>query len=114
MNKNILIGFLLFTLGQTIIWYQTNSQFFNEWAKNNSFILSLLGIPISYTFIHASKYVVKGFDGMLWPGRFVGFSTGMIAMAFLTYWHLGEGLTTKTIVTLVLALGILVVQLLWR
>ncbi len=111
MNKNILIGFLLFTLGQAIIWYQTNSQFFNEWAKNNSLILSLLGIPISYTFIHASKHVVRGFDGMLWPGRFVGFSTGMIVMAILTYAHLGEGLTTKTIITLLLALCILIIQL---
>jgi len=114
MNKNILIGFFLFTIGQTIIWYQTNSQFFNEWAKNNSFILSLLGIPISYTFIHASKYVVKGFDGLLWPGRFVGFSTGMIVMALLTYWHLNEGISTKTLITLGLAFCILIIQLIWK
>jgi len=114
MNKNIILGFLLFILGQAIIWYQTNSQFFSEWAKNNSLLLSLLGIPVSYTFIHASKHVVKGFDGLLWPGRFVGFSTGMIVMALFTYIHLGEGVSTKTFVTLFLAFCILIIQLMWK
>ena len=114
MNKNILIAFLLFILAQVLIWYQTNSQFFNEWAKERPLTMALAGIPISYVLIYASKYIVAGFDGLLWPGRLVGFSTGMIVMGVLTYIHLGEGITLKTGTTLLLAFTIVMVQLYWK
>lgn len=113
MNKNIFIGIGFFFLGQIIIWYQTNSQFFNEWAKQNPFMMSLLGIPISYTFIVASRYVVEGFNGQLWPGRLIGFTSGMVIMTLLTYFHMGEGITPKTGATLILAFAIVLIQLLW-
>ena len=34
---------LLFLFGQTLIWFQTNGQFINEWAKKNPLILSIIG-----------------------------------------------------------------------
>lgn len=114
VNKSILTGILIFFIGQVLIWYQSNSQFFNEWAKQNPLILSLLGIPISYSFIVASKYVVQGFDGMLWPGRLIGFSSGMVIMSVLTYIHMGQGITMKTAITLLLALAIVLIQILWK
>lgn len=114
VNKSILTGILIFFVGQVLIWYQSNSQFFNEWAKQNPLVLSLLGIPISYSFIIASRYVVEGFNGMLWPGRLIGFSSGMIIMSVLTYIHMGQGITLKTGVTLMLAFAIVGVQLLWK
>ena len=76
--------------------------------------MAVLGIPISYLLIYASRYVVAGFDGQLWPGRLIGFSTGMIIMAVLTYYHLDEGITLKTGVTLMLAFIIVMVQLYWK
>ena len=76
--------------------------------------MACLGIPISYILIYASRYVVAGFDGLLWPGRLIGFSTGMIIMAILTYVHLEEGITVKTGVTLLLAFIIVMVQLYWK
>ena len=114
MNKDVAIAFALFITAQAMIWYQTNSQFFNEWAKERPFIMSIMGLPISYILIYASKYVVSGFDGVLWPGRLIGFSTGMIIMAVLTYLHLGEGITLKTGVTLALAFIIVMIQLYWK
>ena len=76
--------------------------------------MACFGVPISYILIFASRYVVKGFDGLLWPGRLVGFSTGMIIMAILTYLHLEEGITLKTGVTLTLAFAIVMIQLFWK
>ncbi len=76
--------------------------------------MACLGIPISYILIYASRYVVAGFNGLLWPGRLIGFSTGMIIMAILTYVHLGEGITMKTGITLLLAFIIVMVQLYWK
>ena len=114
MNRNIVIAFILFTVAQGMIWYQTNSQFFNNWVKERPLLMACLGIPISYILIYASRYVVAGFDGLLWPGRLIGFSTGMVIMAILTYVHLGEGITVKTGVTLLLAFIIVMVQLYWK
>ena len=73
-----------------------------------------MGIPISYILIYATKYVVAGFDGLLWPGRLIGFSSGMLIMALCTYLHLGEGITLKTGVTLCLAFLIVLIQLYWK
>ena len=76
--------------------------------------MATLGIPISYILIYASRYVVEGFNGVLWPGRLIGFSTGMVIMTILTYIHFGEGITVKTGVTLILAFIIVMVQLYWK
>ena len=114
MNRNIAIAFLLFFIAQAMIWYQTNSQFISDWAKQRPMLIACMGVPISYILIHATKYVVAGYDGLLWPGRLIGFSTGMLIMAFCTYIHLGEGITLKTGVTLTLALIIVLIQLYWK
>mgnify|MGYP006889505922 CR=1 FL=1 len=114
MNRAIVIGFFMFLLGQGMIWYQTNSQFFNTWAKEHPLIMATMGWPISYILIIASRYVVHGFDGLLWPGRLVGFASGMMVMAALTYLHMGEGISMKTGVTLLLALAITLIQVFWK
>jgi hypothetical protein len=114
MNKDIAIGFVLFLTAQGLIWYQTNSQFFSDWAKERPLLMATMGLPISYILIYASRYVVSGFDGLLWPGRLIGFSTGMIIMAVLTYLHLNEGITFKTGITLLLAFIIVMIQLYWK
>jgi len=114
MNRAIMTGFLLFLLGQGMIWYQTNSQFFSQWCREHPYIMAAAGWPISLILIYASRYVVTGFDGLLWPGRLVGFASGMMVMALFTYIHMGEGISMKTGVTLLLALAITLIQVFWR
>ena len=112
--NNILAAIILFTIGQAMIWFQTNGQFVWPWAKENPILMALIGFPISYILIVATKYVVAGFDGLLWPGRLVGFGTGMIVMAILTYCYMGEGITTKTLISLVLATTLVFIQVFWK
>ena len=114
MNKSIFIAFILFFVAQTMIWYQTNSQFISNWAKERPALIALMGVPISYILIYATKYVVEGFEGLLWPGRLIGFSSGMLIMALCTYLHLGVGITLKTGVTLIIAFIIVLIQLYWK
>lgn len=114
MNKAIVTGFFLFLLGQGMIWYQTNSQFFNQWCKEHPYVMAAAGWPISYILILASRSVVTGFDGLLWPGRLLGFASGMMVMALFTYIHMGESITMKTGVTLLLALAITLIQVFWK
>ena len=112
--NNILTGLILFIISHIIIWFQVNSQFIWLWAKDNPWTMSLLGFPISYVLIIATKFIVAGFDGLLWPGRLVGFGSGMIVMAGLTWWMLGEGINLKTMTSLILATGLVCVQIFWK
>jgi len=114
VNKNIAIAFILFFIAQALIWYQTNGQFLSNWVKQRPALIALMGVPISYILIYATRYVVIGFDGLLWPGRLIGFSSGMLIMAVCTYIHLDEGITLKTGVTLSLAFLIVLIQLYWK
>lgn len=114
INKGIILGIIIFLIGQVLIWYQTNLQFLSSWAKNNTFLLSLIGVPISYVFIYAHRYIVYGFEGKLWPSRLIGFSLGMLVMSILTYTHMGQGINLKTGITLILAFLILGIQLFWK
>ena len=110
----LIIGTLLYLLGQTLVWYQINGQFISEWVKQRPLIMSCLGIPISYIYIYATQYTTEAFDGDLWPQRLIGFSMGMFAFAFLTYIHLNQAITLKTAVTLALATAIVVIQIIWK
>ena len=74
----------------------------------------IFSIPISFAFILATKWVVGYFDGQLWPGRFLGFATGMISFAFLTSFYMNEGINVKTAISLVLATALVAVQILWK
>jgi len=113
--KGLIIGVLCFLVGQTLIWFQTNGQFINEWAKNNTLILSVVGgTTISYFFINGTRLIAEHYDGLLWPGRFLGFSMGIASFTFLTWHFMGEGLTIKTMISLALATGIICVQLFWK
>ena len=76
--------------------------------------MSLMGVPISFIYIYATKYTTESFDGDLWPQRLIGFAMGMIAFAFLTWIHLNQAITLKTAVTLALAIAIVVIQIVWK
>ena len=110
-----LIGILLYFFGQTLIWYQTNGQFINKWAKEHPFLMAcIFSVPISYAFIIATKYVVGYFNGELWPGRFIGFATGMVSFAILTSPHMNEGINSRTAISLVLATALVAIQIFWK
>ena len=111
----LVIGIVLFLIGQALIWFQTNGQFFNSWAKENPVYMALIfSFPISYMFIYATTFVVEYFNGSLWPGRFIGFGTGMIAFSILTFIIMGEGITTKTLISLILATTLVALQIFWK
>jgi len=106
---------LLYLVGQTLIFFQTNGQFFSPWFAKNPILLSIvLGSIISYLFIYGTKYAYIAFDGLLWPGRFLGFAIGVSSYALLTYWFMGEGITWKTATSLILAVAIISIQMFWK
>ncbi len=111
-NKITLV-ILLFIFNNILIWYQLNSQLVWQWAKGNTAILiaCLMGIPISYLFWLTTKWGYEGF-GELWPVRFIGFATSMLTFPILTWFYLGETITLKTAVTIMLSVAIMIIQML--
>ena len=110
--KYIVLTILIFFFNNIIIWYQLNSQLVWDWAKGGKsmWLMALMGIPISLMFWWATKIGYEGF-GNLWAVRFMGFATSMMTFPIMTYLYLGEPMTIKVIVTLLLALLIMLIQL---
>ena len=108
----MVITIILFFLNNIISWYQLNSQLVWDWAKTSKamWFSSLLGVPISLLFWYATKIGYEGF-GNLWAVRFMGFSTSMMTFPLMTYLYLGEAITLKTGITIILAIIIMLLQL---
>ena len=114
MNKDIILCMLLLMVGQICVWFQLNGQFIWKWFDKNPLLLSLLGVPISYFFIVATKLGYRGFDNVLWAQRLLGFGLGIFIFAGCTWFFMGEGVTTKTIVSLSLAMVLVMIQVFWK
>ena len=110
----LILCIVLFSTVQLITWFQLNGQFVWPWFKNNMLLVCLMGIPISWFYIEATRYGFIAFEGVLWPGRFLGFATGIFSFAICTYIFMGEGLNTKTMVSLGLATVLVMIQVLWK
>ena len=113
INKYIVLTIVIFLLNNILIWYQLNSQLVWDWAKGTKsmWIMSLMGIPISLLFWYATKIGYIGF-GNLCAVRFMGFATSMMTFPIMTWLYLGETITLKTLVTILLAFIIMLLQLL--
>ncbi len=110
--KYIILTFVSFIVANILVWYQLNSQLVWDWAKGykSMWVMSLLGIPISLLFWLCTKWGYIGF-GSLWAIRFIGFAMSMITFPIMTYFYLGEVMTLKTVITLVLSIIIILIQL---
>jgi hypothetical protein len=113
--RDLVLGLGLIFIGQALIWFQTNGQFVWDSFKRNPFGLAIVfGTIISYLLIKGTFFIVRYFDGMLWPGRFIAFGLGIISFTALTWYYLGEGFTTKTVISLLLAVLLVIIQILWK
>ena len=109
----IILTILIFFLNNIIIWYQLNGQLvWGFWKTTKGIIVMLsMGIPISGLFYLGTKIGYEGF-GALWPVRFMGFATSMLTFPLLTWYYLGETITLKTFVTILLSVIIMIIQIL--
>ena len=97
-------------LGHVLVWLQSSGQLVWKSFRDNTLLLSLFGIPFSYIFIHATRLGYEVFEQNLWPCRIMGFTIGTIVFTFMTYMFLGETISLKTGICLVLCIIIILVQ----
>lgn len=112
--KFIFSAFLMFALGQGIVWFQVNGPIIWPLAKQYRWALIVLGVPITWLFMRATATAVDAFEGQFWPARFLSFVTGIIIFTILTWLFRGEGINAKTAVSLCLAFMIIFIQLFWK
>lgn len=112
--KHIALSFSIFLLGQIVVWIQVNGPLLWDWAKTYKTALMLLGVPITWAFMEATRYAVSGFGGLFWPGRFTSFVAGIFIFTIMTLVFKNEAITLKTGVSLGLAFSLILVQLFWK
>jgi hypothetical protein len=116
MNK-ILIGlfiFVTYTVSQVFTFYQLQGHLWNKWIKDNPLLMTILGLPIGYVVILASRQMVELWGGQTWPNRIIGFCLGVIVFCLMSWFMLKEPVTLKTSVCLLLSFIILGIQLFWK
>ena len=112
---DLIIGNLWFICAHTLAFFQRNGQFFKtSWFRDNEFWVASTGVLLSYFFIYGTKYTVSGMGGLLWPARFIGFSVGMVIYAVLVNYFFSEGITIKTLVSLILCFCLIGIQVFWK
>jgi len=107
----LVIGILLGVVGQILTFFQIQAPNRWEWMRQHYALLVGMGIPISIIFMQSVKHLVEAFDGQLWPSRLIGFSIGAIVFTILSSILFNEPLSLKTVICLLLALTILLIQL---
>jgi len=112
--KNLIICLTIFILAQTMVLLQLNWQFVWESFRKYEWLLILFGLPISWLFLVGTRYGVEAFDGLLWPQRFLAFACGITIFSVCTWVFKGEGINTKTLISLCLASSLLLIQIFWK
>ena len=114
--KDLLIGIAAFFVAHVLTFYQLNGQFLKstDWFRNNVTAVAATGIILSFFYIWGTKYAVQGMGGLLWPARFIGFGVGMVIYAVMVNHYFSEGINTKTLTSLILALALICIQVFWK
>lgn len=108
--KNLLIALALVLISQVLAYIQLQGQFFSDWIKSHPWGTSLMGVPISFMLIEFTRRTFVHFDGQTWPGRLIGFAAGVIVFATLSYFIFNEPISSKTLVCILLAAVIVLIQ----
>ena len=112
--KVLIIGIIFGLIAQVLTFFQLQGQMKYEWFKTHYWVIVLMGIPISMSFMYSVKNMVMAFNGQMWPSRLIGFSIGTMAFTYLSYVVFNEPITTKTFICLLLSLSILLIQLFYK
>ena len=96
-------------LGHIWAWFHMQGQFKYEWARSMWWVV-IGGIPISIAFWYGTKWYYEYF-GNYWYVRPIGFGMATIVFTILTWLILHELPDTRTIISLLLSIIIIILQL---
>ena len=112
MRSDILQLLVYLLVANTIAWYQIQGQFLKGfWGKalSNDLIIILMGIPIGWLLWKAAAMSYVIFGGV-WNIRMIGFGLGTLVFGVMTWSILGELPGWHTIISVILAVAIILLQ----
>ena len=112
--KKIIIGIILCAIGQIFSFSQLQLSTKLGWDKKYLWLILLSSIPVTWIYVKSVKFVVDGFNGLLWPSRLLGFGVGIIIFTIMSYLIFKEPFTLKNMICLSLAFLIILTQLLMK
>ena len=112
--KDFVIGFIIGVVAQIGTFFQLQGPL--KWLSWNKYywLLVIFSIPLGMLYMATTKYMVAAFGGQIWPGRLMGFSIGAVVFTVLSWMVFKEPLTIKTIICLIMAIGIVAIQIFWK
>lgn len=113
MNK-LFLGFITGLLAQIITFLQLQGGIKYSWFEKYPIATLTASIPISWLYLKSVGYFVDSFNGEIWPSRLIGFGIGIIVFALMSYYLFNEAISLKTFICLILACGILGIQMFWK
>ena len=115
ISSKLWLALSLFALGQTMAWFQINSQFVWEWWRTKPILaVAVYGLPTGLCFLYGVRFAYEEM-GQVWGPRFLIFSMSYLTFPILTWYFLNESMfTTKTMICVFLSMLIVAVQLFWR
>ena len=102
---------LLFFIGQTLSWFQSNSIIVGENMGNKALLFACLTAPLTtISFAMGTKFAYANLES-LWSVRFITFGVGYLVFIPLTWYFLGEEIiTAKNGISFLLCVALLLVQ----
>lgn len=113
MNR-LLFGIIWGILGQVFSFMQLQGSIKYGWFQKYPIIVLLSSIPAAWFYINSVEHLVHWGDGQLWPSRLIGFGIGIIVFVLLSWLLFREPFSLKTIICLLLAASILLIQIFWK
>lgn len=111
---NLLWGILYGLFGQILSFMQLQASIKYGWTEKYLWLILLLGVPNVWVYLQSVNHFIIAFNGTLWESRLLGFAIGVVVFAFMGWLMFSEPMTGKTAVSLLLALCIVLIQVLWR
>jgi hypothetical protein len=111
---NLFYGVLYGVIAQILTFLQLQGNIKYGWFQKYPVIMLLAAMPISYLFIKSVEFLVKAYDGQMWPSRLIGFGIGAIIFTLMSWWLFKEPFGLKTAVCMILATAILLIQIFWK
>ena len=108
---NLYYGMLLFLVGQTLAWFQSNSGIITEDNATKAIIVAAAFAPVTtLSFAIGTKWMYAEMDS-LWSIRFITFGIGYLVFIPLTWYFLGEEMmTAKNGISFLLCVALLLIQ----
>ena len=112
MSK-LTMAIVILVMSNIMAWWQLNAQFIQSlkghWFWSSPNWMAIFGLPIGWLFFQSTKLSYEHF-GFTWNIRMIGFGIGTIIFGIMSYLFLREIPTLKTIICLLLALSIILIQ----